>query len=67
MNDLVEKIKPALVTEMMNAYFAASKTPYSYPPNVCDGFGAAAKVLLEAALGECADCCSTVFSVVGSA
>ena len=39
-----------LITRMMDANFAASHTPYSYPPNMVEGMTAAARVIADALL-----------------
>jgi hypothetical protein len=40
----------ALVTRMMDANFAASNTPYCYPPNMVNGMREALKVALDEVL-----------------
>ena len=50
MTDRSTELKPreqALVTRMMDANFKASKTPYSYPPNMVEGMSAALRVAIE--------------------
>lgn len=48
--NLIPSIDGTLITCMMDANFAASHTPYSYPPNMVEGMTAAARVLAEALL-----------------
>ncbi len=43
-------IDGTLITRMMDANFAASHTPYSYPPNMVEGMTAAARVIADALL-----------------
>jgi hypothetical protein len=48
--NLVPSIDGTLITRMMDANFAASHTPYSYPPNMVEGMTAAARVIADALL-----------------
>jgi hypothetical protein len=44
--------KMQLVSRMMNAYFAASGTPYSYPSNMVAGMEAALQISSDALLAQ---------------